>query len=86
MPYSGSTAPVAAVMAGESQWTITPAPAVWPLAKAGRLRALGHSPPKRTPLLGDLPAVAETRALPGRTTPSYCNLYIFAPKTHLIEP
>ena len=31
--------------------------------KAGRLRALGHSLPKRTPLLGDLPAVAET--IPG---------------------
>ncbi len=63
MPYRGSTAPTAAVMAGESQWTITPAPAVWPLVKAGRLRALGHSLPKRTPLLGDLPAVAET--IPG---------------------
>lgn len=59
-PYRGSTAPVAAVMAGESQWTITPAPAVWPLVKAGRLRALGHSLPTRTPLLGDLPAVAES--------------------------
>ena len=62
-PYRGSTAPIAAVMSGESQWTITPAPSVWPLAKAGRLRALGHSLPKRTPLLGDLPAVAET--IPG---------------------
>ena len=59
-PYRGSTAPIAAVMGGEAQWTITPAPAVWPLAKAGRLRALAHSLPKRTPLLGDLPAVAET--------------------------
>lgn len=62
-PYRGSAAPVAAVMSGESQWTITPAPAVWPLVKAGRLRALGHSLPKRSPLLGDLPAVAET--IPG---------------------
>jgi tripartite-type tricarboxylate transporter receptor subunit TctC len=62
-PYRGSTAPVAAVMAGEAQWTLTPAPAVWPQAKAGRLRALGHSLPKRTPLLGDLPAIAET--IPG---------------------
>ena len=51
------------LMSGESQWTITPAPSVWPLAQAGRLRALGHSLPKRTPLLGDLPAVAET--IPG---------------------
>jgi tripartite-type tricarboxylate transporter receptor subunit TctC len=63
MPYRGSTAPVAAVMSGEAQWTLTPAPAVWPQAKAGRLRALGHSLPKRTPLLGDLSAIAET--IPG---------------------
>lgn len=63
IPYKGGGASVAAVMAGESQWTITPAPAVWSLVKAGRLRAIGHSLPKRTPLLGDLPAVAET--IPG---------------------
>ncbi len=63
MPYRGSTAPVAAVMSGEAQWTLTPAPAVWPHVKAGHLRALGHSLPKRTPLLGDLPAIAET--IPG---------------------
>jgi len=62
-PYRGSTAPLAAVMNGESQWTITPAPSIWPLVQAGRLRALGHSLPQRTPMLGDLPAVAET--IPG---------------------
>ena len=61
-PYRGSTAPVAAVMSGESQWTLTPAPSVWPLVKAGRLRALAHSLPQRTPLLGELPAIAETIA------------------------
>ena len=50
-------------MSGESQWTMTPAPAVWSLVKSGRLRAIAHSLPQRTPLLGDLPAVAET--IPG---------------------
>ncbi len=63
IPYKGGGASVASVVAGESQWTITPAPAVWSLVKAGRLRAIGHSLPRRTPLLGDLPAVAET--IPG---------------------
>ena len=46
-PYRGSTAPLAAVMNGEAQWTITPAPSVCPLVKSGRLRALGHSLPQR---------------------------------------
>ena len=57
------SAPLAAVMNGEAQWTITPAPSVWPLVKSGRLRALGHSLPQRASMLGDLPAVAET--IPG---------------------
>ena len=61
IPYKGGGASVAAVVAGESQWTMTPA--VWSLVKAGRLRAIGHSLPKRTPLLGDIPAVAES--IPG---------------------
>jgi tripartite-type tricarboxylate transporter receptor subunit TctC len=70
IPYKGGGASVSAVVAGESQWTMTPAPAVWSLVKSGRLRAIGHSLPKRTPLLGDLPAVAET--IPGYD-------YTFAP-------
>jgi len=65
VPYKGGGASVAAVVAGESQWTFTPAAAVMSLIRGNRLRALGHSLPKRTPLLGDLPAIAET--LPGFT-------------------
>jgi len=60
VPYKGGGASVAAVVANESQWTITPAPAVMGLVKSGRLRALGHSLPERTPLLPDLPSVGET--------------------------
>jgi tripartite-type tricarboxylate transporter receptor subunit TctC len=30
------------------------------LIRSGKLRAIGHSLPKRDPLLGDLPSVAET--------------------------
>lgn len=65
VPYKGGGASVAAVVAGESQWTFTPTAAVMSLIRANRLRALGHSLPKRTPLLGDLPPIAET--LPGFT-------------------
>jgi tripartite-type tricarboxylate transporter receptor subunit TctC len=65
VPYKGGGASVGAVVAGESQWTFTPAAAVMSLIRANRLRALGHSLLKRTPLLGDMPAIAET--LPGFT-------------------
>jgi len=60
VPYKGGGASVASVVAGESQWTITPAPAVMSLIKGGRLRALGQSLPQRTPLLPDVPSIKET--------------------------
>ena len=60
VPYKGGGPSVASVVAGESQWTITPAPAVAGLVRGGKLRAVGHSLPKRDPLLGDMPSVAET--------------------------
>ena len=63
VPYKGGGASVASVIAGESHWTLTPAAAVMSHVGSGRLRALGHSLPKRTPLLGNIPAIAET--IPG---------------------
>ena len=76
VPYKGGGPSVASVVAGESQWTFTPAAAVMTLVRSGRLRALGHSLPRRSALLGDLPAIAET--LPGF---SYSGWYgLTAPK------
>jgi tripartite-type tricarboxylate transporter receptor subunit TctC len=63
VPYKGGGPSVASVMAGESQWTFTPASSTVGPARAGRLRAIAHSLPKRTPLLEGVPAVAET--IPG---------------------
>ena len=60
VPYKGGGPAAAAVVAGEAHWTLTPAAAVMSLVKSGRLRALGHTWPQRTRLLGDLPAIAET--------------------------
>jgi tripartite-type tricarboxylate transporter receptor subunit TctC len=63
VPYKGGGASVASVIAGESHWTLTPAPAVMSHVNAGRLRAIGHSLPKRTALLANIPPIAET--IPG---------------------
>ncbi len=60
VPYKGGGASVASVVGGESQWTITPAPAVAGLIKGGKLRAIAHTLASKSALLGDLPAVAET--------------------------
>jgi tripartite-type tricarboxylate transporter receptor subunit TctC len=63
IPYKGGGASVLAVMTGESQWTITPAPAAAGHVRSGKLRPIAHSMPTRTRLLPDIPSVAET--LPG---------------------
>src|SRR5262249_54059552 len=44
----------------ESQWTLTPAPAVMTFVNSNRLRAIGHSLPKATPLLPGIPPIADT--------------------------
>jgi len=63
VPYKGGGPSVAALVAGESQWTLIPAPAAMTQVNAGRLRAIAHSLPKPTPLLPGIPPIAET--LPG---------------------
>jgi len=60
VPYKGGGPSVAAVIAGESHWSIAPAGAMMSHVRAGRLRALGHTLPQRSPLYGDIPAIAET--------------------------
>ena len=63
VPYKGGGASVLAVMTGESQWTITPASSVVGHVRSGKLRALAHSLPQRSPLLEGIPTVGET--IPG---------------------
>ncbi|OGA48784.1 MAG: hypothetical protein A3F74_25775 [Betaproteobacteria bacterium RIFCSPLOWO2_12_FULL_62_58] len=63
VPYKGGGPSTAAVIAGEAQWSIAPAGAMMSHVRAGRLRAIGHTLPQRSPLMGDIPAIAET--LPG---------------------
>jgi tripartite-type tricarboxylate transporter receptor subunit TctC len=63
VPYKGGGPSVAAVLAGESQWTLTPAAAVMTHVNAGKLRAIGHSLPGKSALMGNIPSIAET--IPG---------------------
>jgi tripartite-type tricarboxylate transporter receptor subunit TctC len=60
VPYKGGGASVASVLSGESQWTLTPAPAVMTHINSGRVRAIGHSLPKQSPLMGKIPPIADT--------------------------
>lgn len=76
VPYKGGSQSVGSVVSGETDWTLTPAPAAMALVKGGRLKALGHSMPKGTQPLGAVPSIAET--LPGFEFASWIGL--MAPK------
>ncbi len=77
VPYKGGGASVGAVIAGESQVTITPAPAVMGHIRAGRLRALASGGKKRLSLTPELPTLIES-GLPGFVSTGWIGL--LAPK------
>jgi len=60
VPHKGGGPSVNSVVAGQTHWTIVPAPAVMSFVRNGKLRALGHSLPRRSAMLGELAPVAET--------------------------
>jgi tripartite-type tricarboxylate transporter receptor subunit TctC len=62
VPYKGGGPVAAALISGESHWSIVPAAAVAAQIKAGRLRALAVSTRKRSPLMPDLPTLDEAGA------------------------
>lgn len=63
VPYKGSAAALLDVIAGNTQLMIATLISSLPHVRSGRLRAIGVSSVKRSPVLPDVPAVAET--LPG---------------------
>ena len=76
VPYKGGGPSVVAVMTNESQWTVTPAPAVMSFLKQNRLRLIAHSLPARSALFAGVPTISET--VPGYTFSGWAGL--LAPK------
>jgi tripartite-type tricarboxylate transporter receptor subunit TctC len=60
VPYKGITPALMDTVGGQVQMVISVIPAVLPTVRAGRVRALGVTSAKRTPLVPDLPTIAET--------------------------
>jgi tripartite-type tricarboxylate transporter receptor subunit TctC len=60
VPYKGIVPAITAQVAGEIQLTFAVIPAVLPMLKASKVRALGVTSAQRTPLAPDLPTIAET--------------------------
>jgi tripartite-type tricarboxylate transporter receptor subunit TctC len=59
VPYKGIAQAIADTLANEVQLTYAVYPAARPHIDSGRLRAIGVTTPKRSPVLPDVPAIAE---------------------------
>ena len=60
IPYKGGAPSVAATMSGETQFYFGPMASMTAQVKAGKLKALAVGGTKRSPLLPDVPTVAES--------------------------
>jgi tripartite-type tricarboxylate transporter receptor subunit TctC len=81
VPYKGSAPALFDVVAGNTQIMIATFISSLPHVRSGRLRAIGVTSPKRSAVLPDVPAVAET--LPGyETVVSY---FLLAPAGTPVE-
>jgi tripartite-type tricarboxylate transporter receptor subunit TctC len=69
VPYKGSAQAINDLMAGTLQVMFDNVPSIGPHVKAGRVRGLGVSSPKRAAQFPDLPTIAE--AVPGYETNSW---------------
>lgn len=59
VPYKGVTPALVDTLGGQVQLTFAVIPAVLPMVKSGKVRALGVTSAKRTALVAELPAIAE---------------------------
>lgn len=64
VPYRGTAPSVTDAVAGQVQMVFTGAPAIIPMVKAGKLRAIAVSSPQRIEALPDVPTLAES-GVPG---------------------
>lgn len=60
VPYKAAVVALLDVAGGQVQWTFTVLPAVLPMMKIGKVRAIAVTSRKRTPLAPELEAIAET--------------------------
>jgi len=59
VPFKGGAPAVVSVVAGDTQVTFATPPSVLPMVKAGRLKALAVTSRERSPLMPDIPGMAE---------------------------
>jgi len=74
VPYKSTTGATTDLLAGTVQLKMDPYTTAVPLIRSGKVKALGVTAPARSPLLPDIPAVAET--LPGYDIPGWHAVWV----------
>jgi tripartite-type tricarboxylate transporter receptor subunit TctC len=74
IPYKGSAGVMADVIGGQIFSTIDNMPVYLPQVKAGKIRALAVSTPKRSPAAPDIPTIAEA-GVPGYSSGAWFGLF-----------
>ncbi len=74
VPYKGENTAVADVLGGQLPFMFSSLPVSVPLAKAGKLRALAITSPKRSPLAPEYPTIAES-GIPDFETATWVGLH-----------
>ena len=74
VPYKGTAAAIADLLAGQVSALIDAIPSSYPLAKSGKLRLIAVTSAERLPMMPDTPTVAES-ALPGFEMESWYGLW-----------
>ncbi len=74
VPYKGAGPAALHVLTGECAMTFTSAVSVMPHVKAGRLRGVAVTTPRRDPLLPEVPAIAET--IPGYDVSPWYGVFV----------
>jgi tripartite-type tricarboxylate transporter receptor subunit TctC len=75
VPFKGGAESVQSVLAGDTQVTFATPPTVLSLVQAGRLRALAVTSRERSPLMPDIPGMAEA-GLPAYDLTSWYGLFL----------
>ena len=60
VPFKGGSPAVVSVVAGDTQLSFATPPSVLPMVKAGRLKALAVTDRERSPLMSEIPGMAES--------------------------
>jgi tripartite-type tricarboxylate transporter receptor subunit TctC len=74
VPYKGTSAAIADLLAGQVSALIDAIPSSYPLAKSGKLRLIAVTSAERLPMMPDTPTVSES-ALPGFEMESWYGLW-----------